>query len=209
MANERLQQALIDAGLTTGEVAEKLEVDDRTVERWLRGRIPYPRLRRLLAGLVGVTDGELWPQGPGTDEEGFAGDWWAAWQSSKGGKELVAVQPVHLDSIGGVIRWRASARGRPIAEGGFMWSGELRVWDNEIAMGHYVADDAAVRSKGSVFFRIHPQGRLLVGRWTGLSYDGWLFSGWGVLSRDEDECRATISDLIDEGQAQWLKMSYG
>ena len=44
-----------------------------------------------------------------------------------------------------------------------MWRGELRLWDNEILMGWYAADDGSVRSKGTMYFVLHPHG---VSSWT-------------------------------------------
>ncbi len=38
-------------------------------------------------------------------------------------------------------------------------------------MGWYTADEAAVRSKGTLYFTLHQHGIHLTGRWVGLSYD--------------------------------------
>lgn len=46
-------------------------------------------------------------------------------------------------------------------------------------MGWYVADEGAVRSKGTMYFVLHQHGLHMVGRWVGLSYDGPIISGWG------------------------------
>jgi len=40
--------------------------------------------------------------------------------------------------------------GLPEDEGRYYWSGELRLWDNEILMGWYAAADGSVRSKGTM-----------------------------------------------------------
>ncbi len=63
MANDRLREALIRAGLTRQDVAGKLGVDPKTVERWVAAdRVPYPRHRRQLADLIGESESYLWPQ---------------------------------------------------------------------------------------------------------------------------------------------------
>jgi len=41
----------------------------------------------------------------------------------------------------------AMTRGTPLEGGGYMWRGEMKVWDYEILMGWYVADEGAVRPK--------------------------------------------------------------
>ncbi|MGW0247968.1 helix-turn-helix domain-containing protein [Nocardia goodfellowii] len=62
MANERLRNALQQAGLDLPEVAERVGVEAKTVERWItKARIPYPRHRHALSALVGETENYLWP----------------------------------------------------------------------------------------------------------------------------------------------------
>ena len=62
MPNDRLRTAIEAAGLTTEAVAMQLEVDVKTVERWIStGRLPYPRHRVAFARLVGEDAGVLWP----------------------------------------------------------------------------------------------------------------------------------------------------
>lgn len=62
MGNDVLRQAIREAGLTTAEVAERLGVDVKTVERWIRpGRVPHPRSRQALAELLRREQDELWP----------------------------------------------------------------------------------------------------------------------------------------------------
>jgi hypothetical protein len=64
--------------------------------------------------------------------------------------------------------------GQALEQGGYLWSGELRLWDNEVLMGWYAANDGSVRSKGTMYFVMHPQGLSMTGRWVGLSYDGLI-----------------------------------
>ena len=64
MANERLRDALLAAGLTVDQVADKIGVDPKTVERWTTGskdRVPYARHRRSIATLLGEPESYLWP----------------------------------------------------------------------------------------------------------------------------------------------------
>jgi hypothetical protein len=63
MPNDRLRDSLLDHGLTPEAVAEKLDVDLKTVERWITtGRTPYPRYRHALAAMVGKGETYLWPE---------------------------------------------------------------------------------------------------------------------------------------------------
>jgi len=60
--NENLYRALLRAGLSEQDVAVRLEVDPKTVRRWLEGRVPQLRHRWALASILGQDDGDLWPQ---------------------------------------------------------------------------------------------------------------------------------------------------
>ena len=59
--NETLCRALLQARLTEEDVAVRLEVDPKTVRRWLEGRVPYLRHRWALAALLGLDETDLWP----------------------------------------------------------------------------------------------------------------------------------------------------
>jgi transcriptional regulator with XRE-family HTH domain len=61
MANERLRSALLEHGITPEALADAVDVDPKTVERWVSGRIPYRRLRYAVAALLQVDETYLWP----------------------------------------------------------------------------------------------------------------------------------------------------
>lgn len=62
MGNEKLRAAIKEAGLEPEQLADLVEVDIRTVERWLAGRTPYPRLRNRVARALSREEHELWPE---------------------------------------------------------------------------------------------------------------------------------------------------
>jgi transcriptional regulator with XRE-family HTH domain len=59
--NERLRRALNEADVDIDDVARATGVNQRTVQRWLAGRVPYPRYRRTIAKLVQTDETDLWP----------------------------------------------------------------------------------------------------------------------------------------------------
>jgi transcriptional regulator with XRE-family HTH domain len=61
MANERLRTALLQRGLTQEDLAEAVGVDPKTIERWVRGRVPYRKHRYKVASKLGVDEAYLWP----------------------------------------------------------------------------------------------------------------------------------------------------
>jgi transcriptional regulator with XRE-family HTH domain len=60
--NETLCHALLRAQLTEEDVAARLQVDPKTVRRWLEGRVPYLRYRWAIAAMLGADETDLWPQ---------------------------------------------------------------------------------------------------------------------------------------------------
>ena len=62
MANDNLRAALQRAGLTVDDLAQIVEVDVRTVRRWLSGRTPYPRQRGKVVRALDTTEHTLWPE---------------------------------------------------------------------------------------------------------------------------------------------------
>jgi transcriptional regulator with XRE-family HTH domain len=62
LENEHLRTAITRAGLTLEEFADIVQVDVKTVQRWLAGRTtPYPRHRTRVAGALDTTERALWP----------------------------------------------------------------------------------------------------------------------------------------------------
>ncbi|MFI6325516.1 XRE family transcriptional regulator [Nonomuraea sp. NPDC050556] len=60
--NQNLRHALAHARLHAVDVAARLAVDPKTVDRWLNGRVPYPRHRWAVADLLQVNEADLWPE---------------------------------------------------------------------------------------------------------------------------------------------------
>jgi hypothetical protein len=133
--------------------------------------------------------------GQPTHRVSLTGDWWAGWQTYREGVEDIRVQPVRLQQQGDLIQAEATARGRPIDQGGYLWRGEFRLWDNEILMGWYAASDGSVRSKGTMYFVMHPHGISMTGRWVGLSYDGAIVTGWSSMAKTQEEAKELVDQL--------------
>jgi len=113
--NEALSRALLRARLSDEDVAARLQVDPKTVRRWLEGRVPYLRHRWALALLVGVDESDLWPQLPSA--------------RSRSG-EVVAVY-AHRDWVRSEMWVRLfSSAGRDVgvlADSGFLLAGDLAI----------------------------------------------------------------------------------
>jgi transcriptional regulator with XRE-family HTH domain len=69
MPNERLRAALLERGLTLDELANAIDVDPKTVERWVTtGRTPYRRHRYAVAAQLGLDETYLWPDALSPDQ---------------------------------------------------------------------------------------------------------------------------------------------
>ena len=68
MPNERLRAALLEHGVTPAALGGKLGVDQKTVERWISGRIPYRRHRYAVAAELGMDEAYLWPDALSQDQ---------------------------------------------------------------------------------------------------------------------------------------------
>jgi transcriptional regulator with XRE-family HTH domain len=74
LSNERLRAALLKKGLTPTQLAERLQVDVKTVERWITGRAPYRKHRFTVATLLGVDEAYLWPDALGRHQVSAASE---------------------------------------------------------------------------------------------------------------------------------------
>jgi hypothetical protein len=60
--NERLRAAITDAGMTSQALGDVLEVDPKTVDRWIStNRVPHRRHRQAAAAELGKEEHFLWP----------------------------------------------------------------------------------------------------------------------------------------------------
>lgn len=74
MSNDRLRSAMLERGVTPADLAAVLEVDPKSVERWISGRLPYRRHRYAVAAHLGVDESYLWPEGLSADQVGNASE---------------------------------------------------------------------------------------------------------------------------------------
>lgn len=194
--SEVIRQRRTERGLSQTDLAARAGVDARQIRRYEAGeQQPVLSVAAAIAEALGISLTEL--AGLPTHRVTLDGDWWSSWQTFKDGSEVITAQDVRFRQQGDLIQVDALTRGIDVIDGGYLWRGELRLWDNEILMGWYAAADGAVRSKGTMYFVLHPHGISMTGRWVGLSYDGKVVTGAGAMARTEDEARALIAELKD------------
>jgi transcriptional regulator with XRE-family HTH domain len=195
---EVLRRRRAELGMSQAELAAAAGVDRRQIRRYEAGeQQPVLSVAAAIANALKITVGEL--AGIPTHRINLSGEWWASWQTFKDTEEVITLQEVRFRQEGELIDVDTVTRGISIEEGGYHWRGELRLWDNEILMGWYAALEGGVRSKGTMYFVLHPHGLKMSGRWVGLSYDGKIVTGWGAMAREEQEATKAIEDLKNQG----------
>jgi transcriptional regulator with XRE-family HTH domain len=189
-----IRQRRTELGLSQAELGARIGVDKRQIRRYETGDThPALPVAVELAKALEITLDQL--AGQESYRLDLSGQWWASWQTSKDQHELITLQEVRITQRGDDLVIQTVTRGIPLEEGGYHWRGELRLWDNEILMGWYAATDGSVRSKGTMYFVLHPHGQHMTGRWVGLSYDGKIMTGWASMSRDKDAASEALEDL--------------
>ncbi len=183
--------------MSQADLATAAGVDKRQIRRYEAGeQQPLLSVAVAIANALKISVAEL--AGIPSHKVNLSGDWWASWQTFKDTEEVITAQEVQFRQQGDLISVQTSTRGIAVEDGGYHWRGELRIWDNEILMGWYAADDGSVRSKGTMYFVLHPHGLRMDGRWVGMSHDGKIITGYGGIARSEDEARAAITRLREQ-----------
>lgn len=192
---EVLRQRRAALGLSQADLAVAIGIDKRQIRRYEAGEAqPTLPVAKAMAKELGISIDEL--AGGPEQRLTLSGEWWAGWQAWKDGEETHRYQPVEIKQRGTDLDIAARRRGADLNQGGYLWRGQLHLWDNEILIGWYAADDQSVRSKGSLYLVIHPHGQQIHGRWTGLSFDGPIQSGWSSLARTEEGAQRLMEDLV-------------
>ena len=181
--------------MSPGAAVAAAGVDTRQIRRYESGeQQPMLSVAVAIAEALGITVGQL--AGEPTHRVILTGDWWASWQTYKDGQEVLTTQEVRFAQRGDDLRVEATTRGIAVEGGGYLWRGQMRLWDNEIPIGWYAADDQAIRSKGAMYpFVLHPHGQSMTGRWVGLSYDGAIVTGWTSMAKTQEEAQRLMQEL--------------
>jgi transcriptional regulator with XRE-family HTH domain len=196
--HEIIRQRRTDLDMSQSDLAAKVGVDKRQIRRYESGETqPTLPIAKAIARALGISIDEL--AGEETHRINLSGHWWASWQTSRSGVEKIATQEVEIKQEGSTLHIATVTRGLSVEEGGYHWSGELRLWDNEILMGWYASNDGSIRSKGTMYFVVHPHGLNMSGRWVGLGYDDQIMTGFASMAHSSEESERTMAQLIHSG----------
>jgi transcriptional regulator with XRE-family HTH domain len=193
---EVIRQRRTERGMSQKDLATAAGVDVRQIRRYEAGeQQPLLSVAVAIADALGISVAEL--AGKPSYQIKLSGQWWASWQTSRSGAEKIASQQVEIKQEGDRLEVATITRGLSEEEGGYHWSGELRLWDNEILMGWYASTEGSIRSKGTMYFVLHPHGLNMAGRWVGLGYDDRIMDGWASMGKTREQSEDTMVSLIE------------
>jgi len=73
--NAVLREAVYTSGLEIPDLARRIGVDRKTVDRWIStGRVPHPKQRWMACEILGYDENELWPQLAEVNSPGESGE---------------------------------------------------------------------------------------------------------------------------------------
>jgi transcriptional regulator with XRE-family HTH domain len=196
--SEVIRARRTELGLSQAQLAKEAGVSPRQLARYEAGeQQPVLSAAVALADALQISIAQL--AGQVTYDLDLSGTWWCAWQTWKDGVPRIDVHSLEVSQRGELLQLDAD-RAVPVEDGSYRWRGELRLWDNEALIGWYRSTDAAVRSKGSMYLALHQHGTFAWGKWVGMSYDGEVISGWGVMARTNEEAHEVAQHLVDSGK---------
>lgn len=194
---EIIRQRRDELGMSQADLARAAGVDARQIRRYEAGdQQPLFGVAVAIATALRIPLSDL--AGTPAHRVRLSGEWFASWQTFRDGVEKIATQKVEIQQEGEFLRIATITHGLSEAEGGYHWSGELRLWDNEILMGWYAANEGSIRSKGTMYFVLHPHGITMAGRWVGLGYDDKIMTGLGSMAKTPEDAEAMIARLNQE-----------
>jgi hypothetical protein len=121
MPNERLRALLLEQRVTPAKLADAVQVDAKTIERWIvAGRVPYRRHRYAVAAFFGVDESYIWPDALDRAEIATASE-----------SEIVAVYP---------HRWAV-----PREAWGHLFEQASREIGILVYSGYFMAEDASLK----------------------------------------------------------------
>lgn len=114
------------------------------------------------------------------------GRWFAAWETTVEGKEVLNTEELELKQRGLRIKVRNLTVSPENPRGGYLWRGELRVHQREYFTGWYESVDPKVFARGSLYFHLNAAGKFLQGWWAGCSYDSPTARGAAVIAETRE-----------------------
>jgi hypothetical protein len=125
----------------------------------------------------------------------LTGSWYAAWQTTAKGKEVLNTELLKIKQRGRKLVIENLEVSLENKLGGYLWKGEVRLYNNQYIIGRYLPVDPNVISKGSLFFRLDRVRNYLEGKWVGCNVDYEFTWGFGVIAKEKREAFEKLKEL--------------
>lgn len=121
-------------------------------------------------------------------------DWWAAWQTSVDGKELLNTEQLSMKQHGGRVRIWNQAKSPENPKGGYLWDADMQFFHGRTLMGWYFPrPEEHNTARGIMFLAYQAPRRIFYGKWVGSSYDGDLSNGFVVIAKDRERALTELT----------------
>jgi transcriptional regulator with XRE-family HTH domain len=186
-----IRQAREAAGLSQTELAEAVGVEGNQVSRWERDVSP-PGLENFdrIATATDRSLDELAGKVPiGID---LSGQWFAAWETWRLGLRVINTH--------GLVATHHGERVKFEADGDYEWYGDFRFRWHQLK-GDYVSTEAGRPAGGVMFLPLTADRQTAFGPWAGITGEGKIGKGWGVISRSESYASDLLKKLIHDPES--------
>ncbi|MFE2997987.1 multiprotein-bridging factor 1 family protein [Nocardia sp. NPDC059246] len=173
-------------GWSQADLADLVGVEAQQVSRWERDIAP-PNLNNAveLSRALDISLDELAGLIPlGLD---LSGVWYAAWQTWRESDQVINTHSLMAKHHGERVRFQA--------EGDYDWFGDFRLsW--HLLKGDYRATEPGGPATGAMLLALTADHDIALGSWSGLTGEGKLGRGWGVIARSEHDSSRVLLQLI-------------
>lgn len=143
------------------------------------------------------------------DSIDVTGEWYAAWQTSVDGKELINTEHVRIVQKGKTLKLFNTEKSPENPKAGYLWEGQLQFFHGRSVMGWWFPKkEENSASKGILYMTYISQRKIFIGKWVGTAYDGELLSGFVVIGKDRTVAREELTEFIKKHPQHIQLISY-
>lgn len=138
-----------------------------------------------------------------------SGEWYAAWQTSVDGAELLNTEHIKIEQKGKTIRLHNTEKSPENPKAGYLWEGQLQFFQGRSVMGWYLPKRGENNASRGILYMTHiSQRKVFIGKWVGTAYDGELVTGFVVMTKDRSTARQELADFCKKHPQDIQLMSY-
>lgn len=143
------------------------------------------------------------------DNINVSGDWYAAWQTSVNGRQVLNTEQLVIKQRGKTVTIENCERAPENPDGGYLWHSKLQFYHGRNLMGWYFPKkEENNTSKGIMFMTYFSPMRLFIGKWSGCGYDGELENGFLVFAKSRESAKNKLDELVNQYPGPVSLISY-